>query len=422
MEPHFSTFGALLGLAIAIIGVVKKYPASYSLIVGAIVGGLVGSGWDFDATFAAAFAGASGMCQSALRILTSGALAGALVKTGAAQKLAQTIVDKLGETRAITAIALSTCLLCAVGVFIDVAVITAAPVALAISRRVGISRSVALLAMIGGGKAGNVISPNPNTLVAANAFDVDVSSLIARNIVPAIFGVAATILVASKFMKKFRDQVAEEASEQDATRELPSLFASLVGPLAIVVLLALRPLAKISIDPLIALPLGGVVCVLATGRREHMVEYMEYGLGKVVWVAALIVSVGTISGIVKDSYLVGDSERLLAMLKLPTFALAPISGIFMAGAAASTVGGVSIASDAFSQTLVSSGVSPLACAATLHAGATVIDSLPHGSFFHATGGSVHMQFQNRVKILPYEIAIGLVLVTTSTAIYAIFGR
>ena len=419
MEPHFTTFGALLGLAIAILGVVKRYPASYSLIVGAIVGGFVGSR-DLDATFAAAFAGASGMCPSALRILTSGALAGALVKTGAARKLGQTIVDRLGEGQAIAAIVISTCLLCAVGVFIDVAVITASPIALAISRRVGISRSVALFAMIGGGKAGNIVSPNPNTLVAAAAFDVDVSSLIARNLIPALFGIFATIFIASKFMKKFTDRVAEEGSQIGDASELPSLFASLIGPLTIVVLLSLRPLAKISIDPLIALPIGGVVCILATKNRARTVEYMEYGLSKVVWVAALIVAVGTISGVVKDSYLVGDAERLLAVLKLPTFALAPISGIFMAGAAASTVGGVSIASEAFAETLISSEVSPLASAATLHAGATVIDSLPHGSFFHATGGAVHMAFQDRVKILPYEIAIGCVLVATSTAIYGLF--
>ena len=51
----------------------------------------------------------------------------------------------------------------------------------------------------------------------------------------------------------------------------------------------------------------------------------------------------------------------------------------------------------------------------------VIDSLPHGSFFHATGGAVHMAFQDRVKILPYEIAIGCVLVATSTAIYGLFA-
>ena len=36
--------------------------------------------------------------------------------------------------------------------------------------------------------------------------------------------------------------------------------------------------------------------------------------------------------------------------------------------------------------------------AMIHSGATVIDSLPHGSFFHATGGSVNMAIKDRIKI------------------------
>ena len=32
--------------------------------------------------------------------------------------------------------------------------------------------------------------------------------------------------------------------------------------------------------------------------------------------------------------------------------------------------------------------------AMIHSGATVIDSLPHGSFFHATGGSVNMAIKD----------------------------
>ena len=48
-----------------------------------------------------------------------------------------------------------------------------------------------------------------------------------------------------------------------------------------------------------------------------------------------------------------------------------------------------------------------------NAGATVIDHLPHGSFFHATGGSIGMDLKERLKLIPYESLVGLVLVTTS---------
>ena len=50
--------------------------------------------------------------------------------------------------------------------------------------------------------------------------------------------------------------------------------------------------------------------------------------------------------------------------------------------------------------------------AMIHSGATVIDSLPHGSFFHATGGSVNMAIKDRMKLIPYEALVGL----TSTVV------
>jgi GntP family gluconate:H+ symporter len=79
----------------------------------------------------------------------------------------------------------------------------------------------------------------------------------------------------------------------------------------------------------------------------------------------------------------------------------------MAGATASTTAGATIASQTFSGTLVEAGVGALSAAAMLHAGATVIDSLPHGSFFHATGGSVFMGIKERLKLIPYEALVGL---------------
>ncbi|MCW1004711.1 GntP family permease, partial [Streptococcus anginosus] len=79
--------------------------------------------------------GAQGMMSSILRILKSGILAGDLIKTGSAEKIAESIIKKLGQERAITALAIATMIICAVGVFIDIAVITVAPIALAIGKK-----------------------------------------------------------------------------------------------------------------------------------------------------------------------------------------------------------------------------------------------------------------------------------------------
>lgn len=414
----FTTYGALIGLAISIILIIKKVHPAYSLILGALLGGLIGGG-GLGTTVSTMISGAQGMMSSILRILTSGILAGALIKTGSAEKIADVIVKKLGEKFALVSIAIAAMIICAVGVFVDISVITVAPIAMAIGKKAGYSKPSILLAMIGGGKAGNIISPNPNTIATAEAFQIDLTSLMIRNIVPAICAVVVTVLLASLLNKKKNSMILDSDLEQSEEKNLPSFFAAIAGPLVVIILLALRPLFSISIDPLIALPLGGLVCMLMTGQIRHVVSYSEFGLSKVIGVSILLIGTGTLAGIIKASNLQYDMISLLEMGNLPAFLLAPLSGTLMAGATASTTAGATIASQTFSQTLIEKGVSALDAGAMIHAGATVIDSLPHGSFFHATGGSVNMQIKERMKLIPYEALVGLTSTVVSIIVYLI---
>ena len=408
----FTTWGAVAGLLLAIVLIVLKVTPVYSLIIGALVGGLVGGGGLVE-TVNAMIEGTKGMMPSVLRILASGVLVGALVKTGSAARIADAIVSALGKRFALAAVAIATMIVCAVGVFVDISVITVAPVALAVGRKANLPVPALLLAMIGGGKAGNIISPNPNTIAAADAFKVDLTALMAANVIPAACALVTAILLATilaKFGKTAAQATADETSEG---QKLPNVLSAAAGPIVVVLLLALRPLCRISIDPLIALPVGGLVSVIACGAVRKAVTYAEFGLGKVTGVAVLLIGTGTVSGIVKGSNLNADMISLLGALHLPTTALAPVSGVVMAGATASTTAGATLAAQTFSGTLLDAGVPALAAAAMIHAGSTVIDSLPHGSFFHATGGAVFMSVKDRLKLIPFEAAVGLVATVAS---------
>ena len=96
MNYDFNTVGAIIGLVVAIILIIKKVQPAYSLILGALVGGLIGGG-GLVTTVNTMVSGAQSMMSSVLRIMTSGILAGALIKTGSAEKIAETIVEKLGQ-------------------------------------------------------------------------------------------------------------------------------------------------------------------------------------------------------------------------------------------------------------------------------------------------------------------------------------
>ena len=420
MAAQFSTLGALIGLAIAIVLIIRKVAPAYCLILGALIGGIIGGG-GLAATVSTMVSGAGSMMSSVLRILTSGILAGALIKTGSAQKIAESIVEKLGEKRAVMAIAIATMIICAVGVFIDISVITVAPIALAIGEKAGLSKKGVLLAMIGGGKAGNIVSPNPNTIAVSEAFEQPLTSVMMKNLIPALLALVVTILLASMLSKKKDDPITAADLEGSGNQKLPGFLPAILGPLVVIVLLALRPICGVSIDPLIALPVGGLVSVLATGHTRHLVEYTEFGLSKVIGVSILLIGTGTIAGIIKASALQYDVTRLLEAMHMPAFILAPLSGILMAGATASTTAGSTVAAQTFSPALLSAGVPALAAAAMIHAGATVVDSLPHGSFFHATGGSVGMSISNRMKLIPYEALVGLTSTVAAVAIYLIAG-
>jgi len=419
MDYSFTTIGALIGMAVAIILIIKKVQPAYSLILGALIGGVIGSG-NLILTVDTMVSGAQSMISSVLRIMTSGILAGTLIKTGAAEKIAEVIVQKLGEKRALIAVAAATMVICAVGVFVDISVITVAPIALAIGKKAGYNKASLLLAMIGGGKAGNIISPNPNTIAISEAFQVDLTSLMIKNIIPAVCALIVTVIIATILSKKAGTMVSDQDLEKHAdNKKLPTFIQAFAGPLTVIILLALRPIFSIVIDPLIALPLGGLVCAIACGSLVQFREFAEFGLSKVVGVSILLIGTGTIAGIIKASALQYDVISLLEMMKMPAFILAPIAGILMAGATASTTAGATIASQTFAQTLLNAGIPAISAGAMIHAGATVIDSLPHGSFFHATGGSVGMNIKERMKLIPFEACIGLTSTIVAVIVYLI---
>lgn len=412
-----TALGAVIGLIVAIVLIMRKVNPAYSLILGSIVGGLVG-GANIQDTVGLMISGAQGMIPAILRIITAGVLAGVLIETGAAKKIAETIVNKLGETKAVIAIVISAMILTMVGVFIDVAVITVAPIAMAIAKRTNLSRTAVLIAMIGGGKSGNIMSPNPNAIAASDAFNLPLTSVMAAGIIPAIFGIVVTIIIAKALSKKGSEIKENEISEENSD-EGPSFFASILGPLVAIIILSLRPIADIKIDPLIALPVGGFIGCLVMGKIKNFNNYCVFGLGKMIGVAVLLLGTGTISGIIANSDLKTVLENFLTSTGAPAFLLAPLAGILMSGATASTTAGTAVGSKVFGATLLELGLSPISSAAMIHSGATVLDHLPHGSFFHATGGSVNMDMKERLALIPFESLVGLTLTVVSTIIYGI---
>ncbi len=415
-----STIGALIGLSLAIILILKKVSPVYSLLLGAVVGGLTG-GMGLESTVTNMISGVKDITPAIIRIIAAGVLSGVLIKTGAAASIAKNIVEKLGNRHIFLALALSTMLLTAVGVFVDVAVITVAPIAILIAEQQGVSKFKMLLALVGGGKCGNIISPNPNTIIAAENFSAPLSSVMAVNIIAAVVGLLITVYLIIPYMPNGNGgKVSVSISSIDRNEKLPSFAASIAGPLVVIIMLALRPIAGVTIDPLIALPVGGIVGIVATRQWSRAAESLAFGLEKMSVVAVLLVSTGAIAGIIKASSLTNMLISLMGNGESAGLLMAPLSGALMSAATASTTAGATIASASFSSTILAAGVPAIWGAALVNAGATVLDHLPHGSFFHATGGSVEMSIKERLRLIPYESLVGLALTGMSLLSYFVF--
>lgn len=422
-----SWWGALIGLALAIYLILKKLNPVYSLMLGAIIGALLG-GASLTGTIDILVKGEQSVMGTVLRVLAAGMLAGVMMESGAAETLARTIVDKLGDRMAILSLALATMVITAVGVFIPVAVLIVAPIALEVGRRMHISKLALLVALSGGGKAGNIISPNANTIAAAKGFGLELSQVMIADFIPAVVALIVTVIVARLLVKK-GDAVMEadlgDMVDSD-TGNLPTLGQAVVTPILAIVLLLLNPigqvahltlLTKVNLDATYVLPFAAIVGALVMKKGRELRDYARVGMTRMTDVVLILIGAGAIGATITSSNLPQLLIKGVEASHMPGVLLAPISGILMAAVTASTSTGVILATGSFAKAILGFGVAPLAAAAMVHTGAIVIDQLPQGNYFHVTANAMHMDLRQRSQGILYEAMVGGSAMLTATILY-----
>ena len=402
-----SWVAAILGLVVAIVLILKKFNPVYSLFFGAIVGCLIG-GASLSDTVAVLLNGTQSIMGTAIRVLAAGMLAGVMMESGAAESIANAIVQKLGEKKAILSLALSTMVITAVGVFIPVAVLIVAPIALSVGKSTGISKLSLLIALSGGGKAGNIISPNPNTIAAANGFDLPLSDVMIAGFIPAVFGLITAVVLAN-IMRSKGSMVKETDLVEEQTKVL------LLNPIGAV--LNISFIKSLNIDALYILPFASVVGTIAIGQTKQLAFYASSGLKRVTDTVLILIGAGAIAGLISVSDLSTQIVHLISVMGISGTFLAPISGILMGLAVGSTSTAVILATGSFGPAILDMGTSSLSAAVMVHTGATVIDSVPQGNYFHITAQSMNMTIKERIRVIPYEMCVGGVMTIVATILY-----
>lgn len=425
VSSTISWIAALAGLVVAIMLILKKFNPVYSLFLGAIIGCLLG-GLSFAQTINIIISGTQSVVGTAIRVLAAGILAGVMMESGAAETIAHAIVTKMGNKQALLSLALSTMIITAVGVFIPVAILIVAPIALSVGKQTGISKLALLTALSGGGKAGNIISPNPNTIAAANGFHLNLSSVMLAGLIPALFGLVTAVLVASLIKNKGQAVKEHDLDDNSTQKELLPLRKALIAPGLAIILLLLNPigsvlhisfLTKLDIDAMYILPFSSVVGTLAMGQGKKIARYAHLGLTKVTDTVLILLGAGAIAGLISTSNLSTQIVNLIDNIGISGTFLAPISGILMGLAVGSTSTAVILATGSFGKAILDTGTSALAGAVMVHTGATVIDSVPQGNYFHITAQSMHMSIKERIQVIPYEMCVGGVMTLVATILY-----
>lgn len=414
---NVSTLGASIGLTLSIFLIFRKLNPFYAMIFGALIGGIIG-GANLCDTINIIIGGSQSIIPAIMRILAAGIFAGVLIETGAADKIADTIISTLGEHMALLAIIIASTIICSVGVVVPVAVITVAPVALLLGNKCGISKNSILLAMLGGAKSGNIMSPNPSTIVIADSFHVDLSLVMLNGFIPALFGVIMTYIMANKISHK--GQKITISSNEINKKNMPSFLKAITGPISIIILLTLNSILNLKMDSMIILPLGGLIGTICIGKLDKFMDYCTAGLNKMTGAAILLLGTGAISGLISNSNLSSSIMYIIKQLGVPEIFIASLSALLMGGATASITGGSVVTSNVFSNQILHTGVNPLGAAEMVNTGVSVFDDLPHGNLFHISAKSVELEIKERAKLIPYEILIGLTMNVSATILFCFF--
>lgn len=248
--------------------------------------------------------------------------------------------------------------------------------------------------------------------------------------IPALFGLAMTVLLATLLKNKGSEVLDEDlanlAADTPENKNLPSLGSALVTPIVAIVLLLLNPigsmlhikvLTTLNLDALYVLPIAAIVGAIAMKQGSKLREYAASGMSRMTDVVLILIGAGAIGGLITNSSLPKEVIALIKVSHLSGTLLAPISGILMAAAAASTSTGVILATGSFGKSILGFGVAPIAAAAMVHTGAIVIDQLPHGNYFHVTANAMRMNISERSKAIVYESIVGLTTAIVATVMF-----
>ena len=345
--------GLIIGIALLIILILKtKIHAFLALIIAAATTGLIG-GMAPNAVLDAISKGFGGTLASIGIIIGFGVMMGEIFEaSGAAERMAQTFIKKLGKGREEIALAI-TGFLVSIPIFCDSGFVILSPLTKAISRKtkkstvtLGISLAAGLVI------THSLVPPTPGPVGVAGLFGVNVGSLILWGIVMAIPMTIAAIMYAKYIGKKIYQVPSEDGEgwERPAYQEpvydsfddvandkLPSVFLSF-APIAVPIILILINTITAAMklegpfmsaigflgSPVIAVGIGLIVAIYGLAgkyTREETIDHMERGIKSAGIIILVTGGGGALGMVLRDSGAGDYIAQIISQTSLPPILL-----------------------------------------------------------------------------------------------------
>lgn len=345
--------GLIVGITILIVLILKtKIHAFLALIIAAAVTGIVG-GMPSNDVLTSITNGFGGTLGSIGIIIGFGVMMGEIFEaSGAAERMAQTFIKRLGKGKEDIALAI-TGFIVSIPIFCDSGFVILSPLAKAISRKtkksvitLGISLAAGLVI------THSLVPPTPGPVGVAGLFNVSVGSLILWGIVLAFPMTIAAIIYARYLGKKIYQIPTEDGEgwirptyqeavysqiDADNDKELPSAFMSF-APIVIPIILILinsilstlkttGPVFDALIflgSPVIAVGIGLIVAIYGLSRKQtksETINLMEKGIKSAGIIILVTGGGGALGRVLRDSGAGDYIAQVISQTSLPPILL-----------------------------------------------------------------------------------------------------
>lgn len=248
-SPYYPLFVLAVGIAVVIGGIMAlRVNAFIALLTAAIVVSLMAPGDIADKISRVANAFGSTMAAIGIVIALAAIIGKAMMESGAADRIVRAFLGLLGEKRGGVALTASGFTL-GVPVFFDTVFYLLVPLARSMYRRTGHSYVKYLMAIAAGGAVTHtLVPPTPGPLYAANAFGVDLGTMILMAALIGLPTAAAGLLFAGWVDKRMPIAMRPMAGghtepEPLPDTQLPPLLLALLPILLPVILIAGKTIA-----------------------------------------------------------------------------------------------------------------------------------------------------------------------------------